>query len=58
MELSLDKLTDPEVVEPLAHGPVLVRDLVEVLVEAWLQGDEAGQGWEVVFWGRQTQHVW
>ena len=56
--MSLDKLTDPEVVEPLAHGPVLVRDLVEVLVEAWLQGDEAGQGWEVVFWGRQTQHVW
>ena len=41
---------------------MLVWDLVEVLVKAWLQRDEARQGWEVVFWGRQThgnvEQVW
>lgn len=42
-------LTDPEVVEPLAHGAALVGDLVEVLVEAGLQRDEPGQRREVVF---------
>lgn len=42
-------LTHPEVVKPLGHGPVLWRDLrIEVLVETWLQGDELGQGREVV----------
>lgn len=42
-------LTHPEVVKPLGHGPVLRRDLrIEVLVETWLQGDELGQGREVV----------
>lgn len=43
------RLTHPEVVKPLGHGPVLWRDLrVEVLVETWLQGDELRQGREVV----------
>lgn len=42
-------LTHPEVVEALGHGPVLRRDLrIEILVETWLQGDELGQGREVV----------
>lgn len=42
-------LTDPEVVEPLAHGATLVWDLIEVLVKTWLEGDEPRQGREVVF---------
>lgn len=43
------RLTHPEVVKALGHGPVLRRDLrVEVLVETWLQGDELRQGREVV----------
>lgn len=42
-------LTDPQVVEPLAHGATLVWDLIEVLVEARLEGDESRQGREVVF---------
>lgn len=43
-------LTDPEVVEPLAHGATLVWDLIEVLVETWLERDESRQGRKVVFW--------
>lgn len=48
-------LTDPQVVEPLAHGATLVWDLIEVLVETRLEGDESGQGREVVFWDTKTQ---
>lgn len=46
-------LTDPEVVQPLAHGAALVGDLLEVLVEARLQRDEPGQWREVVFCGTE-----
>lgn len=53
--LNTGPLTDPEVVKPLAHGAALVWDLVEVLVEARLQGDEPGQGREVVLCGSNTQ---
>lgn len=48
-------LTDPQVVEPLAHGAPLVRDLVEVLVKTRPEGDESRQRGEVVFWGTKTQ---
>lgn len=50
-------LTDPEVVEPLAHGAVLVRDLIEVLVKTWLERDESRQGREVVFWETRARSV-
>lgn len=50
-------LTDPEVVEPLAHGATLVWDLVEVLVETWLERDEPRQGREVVFWETRARSV-
>lgn len=53
--LSTGPLTDPEVVKPLAHGAALVWDLIEVLVKARLQGDEPGQGREVVLCGSNTQ---
>ena len=42
-------LTDPQVVHALAHGAVLLGDLLKVLVEAGLQRDEPGQRWEVWF---------
>lgn len=50
-------LTDPEVIEPLAHGATLVWDLVEVLVETWLERDEPRQGREVVFWEARARSV-
>ncbi len=40
-------LTHPQVVHFLAHAAVLFRDLVEVLVEAWLEWDESRQRGEV-----------
>lgn len=48
-------LTDPEVIEPLAHGATLVRDLIEVLVETRLERDESRQGRKVVFWGNRAK---
>lgn len=50
-------LTDPEVIEPLAHGAMLVWDLVEVLVKTWLERDESRQGREVVFWETRARSV-
>lgn len=50
-------LTDPEVIEPLAHGAALVWDLIEVLVKAWLERDETRQGREVVFWETKARSV-
>lgn len=47
--VSADTLTDPEVIKPLAHGAVLVWDLIEVLVKARLEWDESRQGRKVVF---------
>lgn len=40
-------LTHPQVVHFLAHAAVLLWDLIKVLVEAWLQWDEAWQWGEV-----------
>ena len=42
-------LTDPQVIHALAHGAVLLGDLLKVLVEAWLQRDKPRQRWEVRF---------
>lgn len=42
-------LTNPEIIQALAHGAALFWDLVEVLVKAWLQGNEPGERWEIVF---------
>lgn len=50
-------LTDPEVIEPLAHGATLVWDLVEVLVKTRLERDEPRQGREVVFWETRARSV-
>lgn len=50
-------LTDPEVVEPLAHGTTLVRDLIEVLVKTRLERDKPRQGREVVFWETRARSV-
>lgn len=47
-------LTNPEIVQALAYGAVLLWDLVEVLVKAWLQGNETGERWKIVFWGCKT----
>lgn len=43
------RLTDPQIVESLARGAVLVGDLLKVLVEAWLQWNKTRQGRKVVF---------
>lgn len=40
-------LTHPQVVHFLAHAAVLFRDLIKVLVEAWLEWDESRQWGEV-----------
>lgn len=42
-------LTDPEVIQSLAHGAALIWDLIEVLVKTRLEWDESRQGREVVF---------
>lgn len=42
-------LTHPQVVHFLAHAAVLFWDLIKVLIEAWLQWDEAWQWGEVGF---------
>lgn len=42
-------LTYPQVVHFLAHAAMLLWDLIKVLVEARLHGDEGWQRWEVWF---------
>lgn len=48
----MGSLTHPQVVHLLAHAAVLFWDLLEVLVEAWLQGKEARQRGEVRLWDK------
>lgn len=51
-------LTDPQVVESLAHGAMLFRDLlIKVLVETWLQGDEPRYWREVILCWRNGNHT-
>lgn len=46
------QLTHPQVVHLLAHAAVLFGDLLKVLVEAWLQRQEARQWGEVRLWDK------
>lgn len=57
VKLTYSSLTDPQVIEPLAHGATLVRDLIEVLVKTWPEWDESWQGREVVFWDNKRYTV-
>lgn len=52
-----DTLTHPQVVHLLAHAAVLLRDLLEVLVEARLERKEARQGGEVGLWDKRAVTV-
>ena len=50
-------LTDPQVVQPFAHGAMLIRDLLKVLVEARLQWYECRQGRKIVFCSTKYSQV-
>ncbi len=50
------RLTDPQVVESLARGAVLVRNLLKVLIEARLQRNKARQRRKVVLYRTNKQN--